>query len=101
MNGNYAEKAANWWSEMIRVSYPNTRITELVSFEKLLTKKIQSQISYRGTLSLSSYSKLNTILEDVAYQSMLPVDIPKGYEMKIMINNISVYNSDGLLVSTL
>lgn len=76
MNRNYAEKAANWWSEMIRDSYPNRNIAELVSFEKLLTGAIRPLVSYNGTLCLSTYSKLNTILEDAAYQAMLPVDIP-------------------------
>lgn len=101
MSENYAEKAANWWSEMIQDSYPNRNITELVSFKKLLTGAIRPLISYHGTLCLSTCSKLNTILEDVAYQAMLPVDIPSGYEMKIMVDYISVYNSQGFLVSTL
>ena len=101
MSGNYAEKAANWWSEMISKAYPNRNIAELVSFKKLLTATIRPLISYHGTLCLSTCSKLNTILEDAAYQAMLPVDIPSGYEMKIMIDGISVYNSNGFLVSTL
>lgn len=100
MKENYATNAANWWTNLIQQSYPDYLIHELDYFKNLLTQNIQNSITYHGFLRLSTYDKTTPILNDIAMQSMLPVDIPKGFEMMIVLDEIRVYNSSGILVNS-
>lgn len=97
LNYSYSQKAANWWANKIREEMGD-HIPKLASFEEILEKKIRLLNSKNGSLTISTYRTRNELLDDAASASSLPVDIPKGYEMKIIIDSIVVYNSHGFLV---
>lgn len=98
MNNNYV-LAANWWSNKIQESFPEKTIPELCVFNDLLKKKIHSLASLKGSISISTYPYSSKILDDVAFAAMLPVSIPSGYEMKILLGSVMVYDSRGSLVA--
>lgn len=100
MKENYATNAANWWTNLIQQSYPNYLIHELDYFKNLLAQTIHYLISEHGFLRLSTCEKNSKILNNVALQSFLPVEIPKGYEMMIIINEVRIYNEIGALVNS-
>ena len=98
-NYSYSEKAANWWANKVREEI-GEHVPGIGFFEELLEKEIRRLNSKKGSLTISTYRTRNILLESVARSSHLPVDLPGGYEMKILVDSVSVYNCQGLLVAT-
>ena len=98
-NYSYSEKAANWWAEKIREEIGN-HVPGISSFEELLEKEIRNLNGRKGSLTISTYRTRSVLLEKVARLSHLPVELPKGYEMKILVDSVSVYNFHGTLVAS-
>ena len=95
MTENYANIAANWWTNLIQESNPEMEIHELGCFKKLLIQTIRNTRPLHSILRLSN----DKIINEIAMQSFLPVNIPKGYEMLIAIGEVFVYNSSGVMVN--
>ena len=99
-NCNYAEKAANWWSTQIKNSTNDNLIKGLDSFEKNLAKSIKHANSIKGQVIICTYNHNCKFLEEIAEIAHLSEPIPKGYDMRIIMNNVYVYNSIGKLVAS-
>ena len=96
---DYAELAAKWWSNKIRSIYNQAPIRNLDFFERILMKKIQILSNTRGSVIISTYKGRCKLLDEISTISKLPVDLPTGYEMKIIIGSVYVYDSKGTLVA--
>ena len=99
MNENYNMEAANWWATKIKDSEECDSIQGLELFTALLSAKIKKLNSFNGSLVISTYNSSSLLLNELAFLSGLSANIPLGYEMKILINDVFVYNSSGVLVS--
>lgn len=95
---SYNELAANWWASQIRKSQKGP-IQGLESFEESLAAKINHLTSLNGSLNISTYGSRSYLLDEIAAESNLQANIPIGFEMKILFNNVFVYDSCGLLVA--
>ena len=91
--------AANWWSEKIQSSGAKN-LSELGAFTDSLAYRIDKLLRVKGSLILSTYQSPCNLLDEVAFEAGLDVKMPKGYEMRIVFNTVSVYNSHGILIST-
>lgn len=94
-----AIKAADWWALQIRINSSDSTIKELIPFQVQLINHLSYIISRDGTLTISTCNKRSSLLDYIAEKVMLPVEIPTGYEMKILIDKIFVYNKNGELVA--
>lgn len=97
-NYTYSEKAAKWWANKVSSS-TNNLVHGIIPFEKSLEKEIRSTTSLRGHMNISTYHSRSNILEELAVKSQMYADIPRGYEMKIIFDQVYVYNSQGDLVA--
>ena len=99
-NYKCAGKAAEWWTEQIRNSSDEV-IKELIPFEELLAESIQNVISRNAQMNISTFNRHSTVLEEVAAKARMSINyIPVGYEMRIIMNNIYVYDSIGKLIES-
>lgn len=101
MNRNYNEEAANWWVSQI-VGSKDFKFTESNSenineFERVLSQQIKEIINLNGSLDISTYDSGDTLLDKIAQYTGLDEPIPLGFNMKIILNHIFVYNSSGTL----
>lgn len=97
-NYTYSEKAANWWANKIIEELGN-HVPGISFFEELLEKEIRCLNNRKGSLTISTYRTRSLLLDRIAVLSNLNVEIPKGYEMKILVDSVSVYNFQGTLVA--
>ena len=95
-----AIQAANWWAEKIQER--NTIVTknQLKNFEENLSYLIDRNLSYNAMMNISTYVKVSPLLKNIAFYAGMPFCIiyPKGYEMKIIINDVYIYNNKGELI---
>ena len=98
MEENYSKKAAKWWSDTIKRNELRT-IHGLDSFEHMLSVQIRNLTSVKASLSISTLCSSNKLLDEIACYSGLDARIPEGYEMRILFNNVFVYNRYGELVA--
>lgn len=99
MNNNYNDMAANWWAKQIQQNRAEP-ITGLDLFKEELSSQIKSFTNLHGSMVISTYGARSNLLNDIAVQSgILSYLIPSGYEMRILFDNVSVYNSVGRLVA--
>ena len=95
-----AIKAADWWTEKIQER--NTIVTknQLDNFKKNLSYVIDKHLSYNASMTISTYIKTSPLIKNIAFYAGMPFCIiyPKGYEMKIIINNVYIYNNKGELI---
>lgn len=99
MNTDYNVKAANWWATKIKEAEEEAYIYGLESFKNSLAYQIKKLTSLNGYMVISTYNTSSSLLNELANYSGLSTRIPSGYEMKIFIDNVFVYNSEGLLVT--
>lgn len=95
-NCNYAKQAAIWWTDKIK-STSDGIIKGISSFESLLETQIKNTVSLNGSMDISTYSHRSNLLDSIAAKTYLSADIPSGYEMKIVLEKVYVYNSTGML----
>lgn len=95
---NLSIVAANWWATQIRYS-EGRNLKGLDYFTDSLASQIDKLVRVKGSLIISTYSSPSTLLDETAFKVGLDAKIPRGYEMKILFNNIFVYNPEGVLVS--
>lgn len=98
-NYSYSEMAAKWWANKVRTSTTDF-VRGLVPFEALLESEIRKNTSLKGHMNISTYHCRNKLLEEVAAKSHLSANIPIGYEMKILFDQVYIYNSKGQLVES-
>lgn len=95
-----AIQAANWWAEKIQER--NTIVTknQLENFKENLSYLIDRNLSYNAMMNISTYVKVSPLLKNIAFYAGMPFCIiyPKGYEMKIIINDVYIYNNKGELI---
>lgn len=95
-----AIQAANWWAEKIQER--NTIVTknQLENFKENLSYLIDRNLSYNAMMNISTYVKVSQLLKNIAFYAGMPFCIiyPKGYEMKIIINDVYIYNNKGELI---
>lgn len=95
-----AIQAANWWAEKIQER--NTIVTknQLDNFKENLSYLIDRNLSYNAMINISTYVKVSPLLKNIAFYAGMPFCIiyPKGYEMKIIINDVYIYNNKGELI---
>lgn len=95
-----AIQAANWWAEKIQER--NTIVTknQLDNFKENLSYLIDRNLSYNAMMNISTYVKVSPLLKNIAFYAGMPFCIiyPKGYEMKIIINDVYIYNNKGELI---
>lgn len=95
-----AIQAANWWAEKIQER--NTIVTknQLKNFKENLSYLIDRNLSYNAMMNISTYVKVSPLLKNIAFYAGMPFCIiyPKGYEMKIIINDVYIYNNKGELI---
>lgn len=95
-----AIQAANWWAEKIQER--NTIVTknQLENFKENLSYLIDRNLSYNAMINISTYVKVSPLLKNIAFYAGMPFCIiyPKGYEMKIIINDVYIYNNKGELI---
>ena len=99
MNNNYNDMAAKWWADTIQHNQLEP-IKILDFFRKELSSKIKSFTSINGSMVISTYGSPSKLLNEIAFRSGLDAKIPSGYEMRILFDNVSVYNSIGKLVAS-
>lgn len=98
MNNNYNELAANWWAEQMQQAQVQP-IQNLDAFKDELSKNIKNYTSINGSMIISTYNSKSQLLNDVAFYSGITADIPSGYEMKILLDQVFIYNKIGKLVA--
>ena len=99
MSNNYNDMAANWWADKIQQNQ-TTPITELDLFKEELSSQIKSFTSIHGSMVISTYGSPSILLNDIAVNvGIFTYLIPSGYEMRILFDSVSVYNSVGRLVA--
>ena len=99
MSNNYNDMAANWWADKIQQNQA-TPITELDLFKEELSSQIKSFTSIHGSMVISTYGSPSILLNDIAVNvGIFTYLIPSGYEMRILFDSVSVYNSVGRLVA--
>lgn len=95
-----AIQAANWWAEKIQER--NTIVTknQLENFKENLSYLIDRNLSYNAMMNISTYVKVSPLLKNIAFYAGMPFCIiyPKEYEMKIIINDVYIYNNKGELI---
>lgn len=97
---NYTEIAANWWAEQIQKSNLGP-VDGLEVFKKELSSEIRLHTNYNPSMTISTYKMRSNLLTEIAYHvGMLNINIPSGYEMRILFNNVFVYDSYGELVES-
>ena len=99
-NYNCAKKAAEWWATQIRNESDQILIRQLIPFEDLLAERIQNIIAHEAQIDISTFHRRSNLLDKVAEKSNMYANIPTGYEMRIIMNNGYVYNSNGNLISS-
>lgn len=100
MNNNYHIKAADWWASKIEEVNRGTSLRGLDSFKNELSKTIRMFVSYNASMIISTCEKKNNILENIALITGTNVFMPEGYEMRIHISNVYVYDKQGFLVAS-
>ncbi len=95
---DYAVFATNWWANQIKSSAEGSR-NSWEAFKQMLYNKICEVSSKNATLTISTYSRDN-ILEELAFKAGLIVNIPSGYEMRILLDHVCVYNNMGTLLAS-
>lgn len=99
MEKNYCDYATNWWVAKIENS-----VTRPINGLDLFKESLYAQIKYlsevNASVSISTYNSSNKLLDEIAFYSGLDVPIPSGYEMRIIFNNVFVYNSHAELVAS-
>ena len=95
-----SQKAANWWSKQIRNFNRTEIIRGLDVFEKLLAQHIQNIVAINGQMNICTYGSSSTILSEISVQALLYAHIPDGYEMRIIMDDVYVYDSFGQLVTS-
>ena len=96
-NCTYAKKAAKWWALQIRKENQEERIRSIEVFEKSLANQIQNNVAVNAQMIICTHHHSN-FLDKIALEANLNAIIPTGYEMRISMNNVFVYNSIGQLV---
>ena len=95
-----AIQAANWWAEKIQER--NTIVTknQLENLKENLSYLIDRNLSYNAMMNISTYVKVSPLLKNIAFYAGMQFCIiyPKGYEMKIIINDVYIYNNKGELI---
>ena len=95
-----AIQAANWWAEKIQER--NTIVTknQLENLKENLSYLIDRNLSYNAMMNISTYVKVSPLLKNIAFYAGMTFCIiyPKGYEMKIIINDVYIYNNKGELI---
>ena len=100
MEKNYNDEAANWWAERIEAKNNNIPLHGLDLFKEELASQIKSCINIHAGMTISTYASRSDLLDKIAYHAGLNAEIPSGYEMRILFDNVWVYNSVGKLVSS-
>ena len=98
MEKDYAMFATNWWASKIKKSAEGSE-KSWENFEQLLYNKICELSAKNASLTISTCSKDN-MLEELAFNAGLLVSIPSGYEMRVILDHVSIYNSVGTLVTS-
>ena len=99
MNDNYNNMAANWWAEQIQQNQAEP-IGGLDLFKEELSSQIKSFTSIHGSMVISTYGSPSILLNDIAVNvGIFTYLIPSGYEMRILFDSVSVYNSVGRLIA--
>lgn len=98
MKKNYCNEAADWWASKIQKSEP-FYVYGLESFKKNLARRIYLLSKVQPRLTITTYDSSSKLLDEIAISSGLNANIPSGYEMRIILDTVSVYNSDGMLVA--
>lgn len=93
---DYAKRAANWWSTKIRNSTHGI-VEGIDAFEKALAIRIKDVNSREGHMYITSSHSWNWLTK-IAKESKLSAKIPRGYEMRIFVDTVYVYDSLGRLV---
>ena len=101
MESNYSTFAADWWTKKIIEAPENMCIRGLDLFKEELSSKIKTLSSINGSMYISTYAgKSSNLLDQIAYDSGVKATIPRGFEMRIVFNNVFVYNSHAELVAS-
>ena len=95
-----AIQAANWWAEKIQERNKKKKKNQLENFKENLSYLIDRNLSYNAMMNISTYVKVSPLLKNIAFYAGMPFCIiyPKGYEMKIIINDVYIYNNKGELI---
>lgn len=99
MKKNYYNSAANWWAKKIQDSALGP-VNGLDSFVEDLSSQIKLITSIKGSLVISTFNSSSRLLDEVAVRSGLNVNIPSGYEMRIMFKDVRIYDQIGMLISS-
>lgn len=97
---SYNQLAANWWAEEIQGNKKDP-VKGLENFRSELSLMIKMITSLRGSMVISTFQSPSKLLNEVALNSKLDTScIPSGYEMKIIFNNVEIFDSCGILVES-
>ena len=99
MKKNYNTNAANWWAEKIQGSEAGP-VHGLDLFVEDLSSQIKTLSNINGSVVISTYGSSSKLLDEIAFRSGLSAKIPSGYEMKIILGNVWVYNPSGMLIAS-
>ncbi len=98
MKKDFIEFATNWWATKIEAT-ENENEANLNLFKKLLYNKLLSEIIQKSSVLISTINCQNYMLDELVYISGIFANIPSGFEMRIVFENVWVYDTKGILIS--